>query len=76
MTVLKCTFYYSGIMSLTDEMIATEKVVYYLSEFPRGGDTLRHAAQGHKGSTRVGQETGSKGESAVKCVYCGCRGKE
>lgn len=35
MTVLKCRFYYSGIMSLTDEMIATEEVVYYLSVVPR-----------------------------------------
>ena len=44
MTVVKCRFYYSGIISLTDEMIATEEVVYYLSVVPRrrGYTKARH----------------------------------
>lgn len=69
MTVLKCRFYYSGIMSRTDEMIATEKVVYYLSGVPkRRGHTKRHATQGNKGKHQVGQrqrEQGGKCKSSA-----------
>ena len=65
MTVLKCTFYYSGIMSLTDEMIATEKVVYYLSVAPRRRGhtkTCRPGPQGEApGLVRRQREQGGKG---------------
>lgn len=49
-------------MSLTDEMIATEKVVYYLSEVPkrrRHTKTCRQGPQGkHQGWSGDGEQGG------------------
>ena len=59
-------------MSLTDEMIATEKVVYYLSVAPRRRGhtkTCRPGPQGEApGLVRRQREQGGKGQSSAFIV--------
>lgn len=62
--------FYSDVVRSTDqETNAIEQIACYL-QFPRRGDTVCHAMQGHMGSTSVGQEEEGVEENVVFIVTC------
>ena len=66
-------YYYLGVVRLTDqEMITTEKIVYY-SQFPRREGTAPHAGEPREAPGSVKRE---EGVTVGKSLYCGFHKKK